>query len=247
MHLYMRGEKPEISNAVVAWASQTGKGLLFFNKKDDTDKTKPQGVLALYDATELKKASPHEITFELGGHKHTLKATSDAERDGWYMSLESAIEAGKAEKETIRASEGYKAEMEKLSRFFLGPTDCSCDVDRFLDKPHTIRTTASSAAAGAGAAAGAATAKKSTDGDKAETPRAGSDVDDSQKKQKSRSTSRGMLDRLKGKKEELETKKEEKKTDKEETKPEDDGKAEDAAPATGAGKCHGRIAYRDIH
>ena len=34
----MRGEKPEISHAVVAWASQTGKGLLFFNKKGETSK-----------------------------------------------------------------------------------------------------------------------------------------------------------------------------------------------------------------
>ena len=46
-----------------------------------------------------------------------MKATSDAERDGWYMSLEKSSEVGKANKDEIRESEGYKAEIEKLSMF----------------------------------------------------------------------------------------------------------------------------------
>lgn len=116
MDLYMRGEKPEVSHPVVAWASHTGKGLLFFNKKGETERTRPHSVLPLYEATDLKKAATHEITFELSGHKHTLKAANDAERDGWYMSLERAMEMGKADKETVRASEGYQTEMEKLSK-----------------------------------------------------------------------------------------------------------------------------------
>ena len=115
LNSYMRGEKPEISHAVVAWASQTGKGLLFFNKKGDTTKKQPGHVLALYDATNLKKQSPHEIAFTLNSETHVLKATSDAERDGWYMSIEKAMELGKSMKEETRESEGYKAEMEKLS------------------------------------------------------------------------------------------------------------------------------------
>lgn len=115
LNSYMRGEKPEIAHAVVAWASQTGKGLLFFNKKGDTARKQPGHVLALYDATDLKKESPHEISFKLNGQEHVLKATSDTERDGWYISIEKALEIGKASKEEIRESEGYKAEMEKLS------------------------------------------------------------------------------------------------------------------------------------
>lgn len=47
MDHYMRGEHPEVSHPIVGWASQTGKGLLFFNKKGITDKTHPQGVLPL--------------------------------------------------------------------------------------------------------------------------------------------------------------------------------------------------------
>ncbi len=115
MDLYLRGEKAEISHAVVAWASQTGKGLLFFNKKGETERKRPHSVLPLYDATDLKKGHPHEISFKLHGETHTLKAANDAERDGWFISLERAVEVGKAEKVSIRASEGYKAEMEKLS------------------------------------------------------------------------------------------------------------------------------------
>jgi hypothetical protein len=109
----MRGEKAEVSHDVVAWASQTGKGLLFFNKKGESKK-QPSHVLALYDATDLKKQAPHEISFKLHNQEHVLKATSDAERDGWYMAIERAMETGKAIKEETRESDGYKAEKEKL-------------------------------------------------------------------------------------------------------------------------------------
>lgn len=117
MNSFMRGEKPEVANPIVAWASQTGKGLLYFNKKGNTSHKAPESVLALYDATDLKKQSPHEIAFKLNGHEHVLKASSDSERDGWYISIEKSMELGKATKEELRESEGYKAEMEKLSEF----------------------------------------------------------------------------------------------------------------------------------
>jgi len=112
----MRGEKPEIAHPVTAWASQTGRGLLYFNKKGDTNQEQPGSVLALYEASELKKQNPHEILFKIGTHEHTLKATSDAERDGWYMSIEKAMELGKASKDEVHESAGYKEELEKLSK-----------------------------------------------------------------------------------------------------------------------------------
>lgn len=117
--LYLRGEKSEVSHPVTAWASQTGKGLLFFNKKGESDRTQPAGVIPLYEATDLKKAHPHEFTFDIHGHKHSFKANNDAERDGWYQSIEKAIELGKASKESVRDSEGYKAEIEKLSMLII--------------------------------------------------------------------------------------------------------------------------------
>ncbi|KAK3069174.1 hypothetical protein LTR53_012708 [Teratosphaeriaceae sp. CCFEE 6253] len=195
MDLYMRGEKAETSHAVVAWASQTGKGLLFFNKKGETERTRPHSVLPLYDAVDLKKSHPHEIVFRLHGETHTLKAASDIERDGWFVSLERAVEVGKAEKETIRASEGYRAEMEKLN------------------KPNM--THGGAAAAGASAVRSKSHAK-STD----EPRRAGSDPEGVADKHKSRSTSRGVLGKLKGKKDEVESKREIKKEEKQEEKEE---------------------------
>lgn len=43
---YLRGEKPETANPTAAWASHTGKGLLFF-AKSETDKKEPSGALNL--------------------------------------------------------------------------------------------------------------------------------------------------------------------------------------------------------
>ena len=125
----MRGEKPETAHPVVAWATQTGKGLLFFNKKGETSKKHPGHVLALYDATDLKKQNPHEITFKLHGQEHTLKAANDTERDGWFVSLEKAVEMGKASKDGTRDSEGYKSEMEKLSKITRFRQATICDTD----------------------------------------------------------------------------------------------------------------------
>jgi hypothetical protein len=195
--LYLRGEKSEVSHPVTAWASQTGKGLLFFNKKGESDRTQPAGVIPLYEATDLKKASPHEFTFEISGHKHSFKASNDAERDGWYQSIEKSIELGKASKDSVRASETYKSEIEKLNA------------------PNVI----------AAGAAKPSLPKKSTEVDSAEPKRVGSsDGDDEELKKKnntkSRSTSRGVLNRLKGKKEEHDVKKEEKKDEKEAVKEE---------------------------
>jgi len=64
----------------------------------------------------LKKQSPHEFAFKLNGHNHTFKAANDAERDGWYLSIEKSIELGKASKEEITGSESYKTEAEKLAK-----------------------------------------------------------------------------------------------------------------------------------
>lgn len=116
LDLYLRGEKAEISHPVVAWASQTGKGLLFFNKKGDLNHEHPSSILALYDATDLKKVSPHEIVFRLHGHQHTLKAANDIERDGWYLSIEKAVELGKSQKETVHEHASYKTELESLGK-----------------------------------------------------------------------------------------------------------------------------------
>ncbi|KXT17734.1 hypothetical protein AC579_3609 [Pseudocercospora musae] len=211
LDLYLRGEKPEVSHPVVAWASQTGKGLLFFNKKGDSDKTHPADVLALYDATDLKKGYPHEFSFKIGTHTHTFKAEDELKRDGWYLSIEKAIELGKASKEEVTASEGYKAELEKLN------------------KPSTV-------VAGA-AARSLPKSKKSTEvAAEQRTNSSDGEVADKKKNEKSRSTSRGLLNRLKAHKDEAEQKAAEKKEEKKEEKAEkEEAKTEgEAAPVAEA-------------
>ena len=190
MNSFMRGDKPEVANPIVAWASQTGQGLLFFNKKGNTSRASPEGVLALYDAFDIKKSAAHDITFKIGGHEHTLKASTDTERDGWYESIKQSAEAGKALKGEIRESEGYKAEMEKLSALWAHCRDSWPYADSTSDKPNVSADTPK--------------AKKSGEAERTEQA----------DKKKSRSASRGLVDRFKAKKEESEVKKEDKKEDK---------------------------------
>ncbi|KAG9186958.1 hypothetical protein G6011_10066 [Alternaria panax] len=112
---YLRGEKPEIAHPVVAWSSQTGKGLLFFVKHAD-QKEHPAGVLNLAYATDLAKDGAVAFALKISGHKHTFEATSAAERDGWFDAVEKAITEAKASKDTIESSEGYKEHKEKIGK-----------------------------------------------------------------------------------------------------------------------------------
>lgn len=34
LHVFLRGSKPDVANPIAAWASQTGKGLLFSSKDE---------------------------------------------------------------------------------------------------------------------------------------------------------------------------------------------------------------------
>ena len=110
---YLRGEKPETGHSTAAWSSQTGKGLLYFVKHAE-EKKQPQGVLNLAEASDLEKASPHEFTFKIHGHKHAFKAANDAERDAWFVAIEKAMTEAKASKDTITSSESYKETLASL-------------------------------------------------------------------------------------------------------------------------------------
>ena len=110
---YLRGEKPEVAHPVVAWSSQTGKGLLFFVKHADK-KEHPAGVLNLAYATDLAKDGTVAFALKISGHKHAFEAQSAAERDGWYVAVEKAIVDAKEAKEGIESSDGYKEQKEKI-------------------------------------------------------------------------------------------------------------------------------------
>ncbi|CBX92553.1 hypothetical protein LEMA_P052590.1 [Plenodomus lingam JN3] len=112
---YLRGEKPEVAHPVVAWASQTGKGLLFFVKHAD-QKEHPAGVINLAYATDLAKDGLIAFSVKISGHKHTFEAQNAAERDGWFVAIERAITEAKACKDSIESSDGYKEQKEKISK-----------------------------------------------------------------------------------------------------------------------------------
>lgn len=69
----------------------------------------------------MTKEGPNEFVFKLNGHKYAFQAANTNERDSWVAAVEAKSTIGKAEKEIVVASEGYKAELEKLStcNFFL--------------------------------------------------------------------------------------------------------------------------------
>ncbi|KAL5045274.1 Pleckstrin homology domain-containing protein [Aspergillus fruticulosus] len=201
---YRSNEKPAVANPIVAWASQTGKGLLFFTKRAE-DKATPAGIISLADISDVTKEGSNEFLFKLNGHKHTFQASSTAERDSWIAALEAKSTEAKAEKDTITSSEGYKAELEKLSKPAAAPA-----------KPAETKEEA----------------KEGEDKKEEETPAAAPAVEESKDKDaKSRSRSRkrtSIFGTLLGKKEEVEEKKEEKKEEKEEAK------VEEAKPAATA-------------
>lgn len=112
---YLRGEKGEHAHSTVAWASKTGKGLLFFAKHAD-QKSAPQGVLKLADATEVAKEGNVVFSFKVHGHKHSFEASNTAERDGWVVAVEKTVEESKAAAEGVTSSEEYKEAIEKLGK-----------------------------------------------------------------------------------------------------------------------------------
>ncbi|KAF4214924.1 hypothetical protein CNMCM8980_008847 [Aspergillus fumigatiaffinis] len=115
LSVFQQNEKPAVANPIVAWATQTGKGLLFLTKRAE-DKATPAGIFNLAEISDLAKDGANEFLFKVNGQKHTFQAANAAERDSWFVALEAKAAEAKAEKETIVASEGYKAELEKLTK-----------------------------------------------------------------------------------------------------------------------------------
>ncbi|KAI9932903.1 hypothetical protein ASPWEDRAFT_22657 [Aspergillus wentii DTO 134E9] len=114
LSVFQQNEKPAVANPTVAWATQTGKGLLFLTKRAE-DKATPAGVFNLAEVADITKDGSNEVLFKVNGQKHTFQAANAGERDSWFAALEAKAAEAKAEKETIVASEGYKAELEKLT------------------------------------------------------------------------------------------------------------------------------------
>ncbi|CAM1504330.1 Fc.00g019210.m01.CDS01 [Cosmosporella sp. VM-42] len=107
---YLKTEKStETAHSNIAWASQTGEGLLFVG-----DKKTPSSVISLSDATEPETDGSHKFHFTSKGNKHSFKAASTAERDNWVAQLKLKIAAAKELTATVTESETYKSTVESF-------------------------------------------------------------------------------------------------------------------------------------
>lgn len=113
---YLGSEKSSTeAKRTAAWATQTGKGLLFLTKRAE-DKATPAGIFNLSEVSDINKEGANEFSFKTHGHKHVFQASSATERNSWVAALTAKSTEAEAEKETITTSESYKAELEKLSK-----------------------------------------------------------------------------------------------------------------------------------
>ncbi|KAH7197183.1 Pleckstrin homology domain-containing protein [Fusarium flagelliforme] len=108
---YLKSEKSaETAHSNIAWASETGKGLLFVG-----DKKNPSGVISLADATEPEIDGSNKFHLTAKGNKHTFKASNTAERDNWVAQLKLKIAEAKELASTVTESETYKATLESFN------------------------------------------------------------------------------------------------------------------------------------
>lgn len=132
---YLRGEKPEVGNHNAAWSSQTGKGLLYFNKQAG-EKSTPVGLINLVsytkfpcwyhrrptnryyqaDITDIKEDGTVEFSFVSHNQKHVFQTANLVDRDNWVAALKEKSTEAKESVETITGSEGYKEQLAGLSK-----------------------------------------------------------------------------------------------------------------------------------
>lgn len=64
----------------------------------------------------MTKEGSNEFLFKLNGQKHVFQASGVTERDSWIAAIEAQVLVATSEKETVTSGEGYKAELEKLTK-----------------------------------------------------------------------------------------------------------------------------------
>ncbi|PHH73223.1 hypothetical protein CDD82_5598 [Ophiocordyceps australis] len=107
---YLKSAKSsETAHHNIAWASNTGKGLLFVG-----DKKNPTGIINLADASEPEIDGPNKFHLTSKGNKHSFKAASVAERDGWVSQLKHQISEAKKLAAIVTESETYKQALASL-------------------------------------------------------------------------------------------------------------------------------------
>ncbi|KAK8064898.1 hypothetical protein PG994_007536 [Apiospora phragmitis] len=110
---YLKSEKAtDVGHHVAAWATETGKGLLFYGK--EADKATPHGIIPLADAAEPTTEGNNKFTVVAKGQKHAFKAPNTADRDNWVSQLKLRIAEAKELATTVTESETYKKTLETL-------------------------------------------------------------------------------------------------------------------------------------
>ncbi|KAK8851487.1 immunogenic protein [Apiospora arundinis] len=110
---YLKSEKAtEVGHHVASWATETGKGLLFYGK--EADKATPHGIIPLADASEPTTEGQNKFTIVAKGQKHAFKAPNTADRDNWVSQLKLKIAEAKELATTVTESETYKKTLETL-------------------------------------------------------------------------------------------------------------------------------------
>ncbi|KAI6783275.1 uncharacterized protein J7T54_004302 [Emericellopsis cladophorae] len=108
---YQKNEKSTATyQSNVAWASETGKGLLFIGEK-----SAPTGIINLSDATEPETEGANKFTLTSKGNKHSFKAANAAERDNWVAQLKLKIAEAKELAATVTESATYKSTVESFT------------------------------------------------------------------------------------------------------------------------------------
>ncbi|PFH56160.1 hypothetical protein XA68_16966 [Ophiocordyceps unilateralis] len=105
---YQKSEKStDVAHDNIAWASHTGKGLLFIG-----DKKAPHGVINLANASQPEVDGSHKFHLTSKGNKHSFKANSTPERDSWIAQLKLKIAEAKELASNVTDSETYKKTLE---------------------------------------------------------------------------------------------------------------------------------------
>ncbi|KAI0126505.1 Pleckstrin homology domain-containing protein [Xylariales sp. AK1849] len=106
---YLQKEKAtDVAHHVTAWASQTGKGLLFYGK----DTSSPAGAIQLAETAEPTTEGVNKFSVVSKGHKHAFKAPSAADRDSWVSQLKLKIAEAKELSTSVTESETYKSTLD---------------------------------------------------------------------------------------------------------------------------------------
>ncbi|KAF8440129.1 Pleckstrin homology domain-containing protein [Terfezia claveryi] len=114
LQAYLKKEKSETAHSTAAYASQTGKGLLFF-AKTDAQKAHPIGIIKLADVVDVTPSGANKFALKLTNDVWNFGAQTTADRDSWVQTIKARVSEAKEVVEAITSSDGYKATLEKFS------------------------------------------------------------------------------------------------------------------------------------